>query len=197
MRKLSSFLNLPNVITGLRALLVFLIIWTYLNLPNVITGLRAFLVFPIIWTYSRGMVNVAFWLLIIAAFTDLLDGLVARAIKQQTGFGKLFDPLADKVLIIGILVCIAFEIFSDWVVVLTVSLEFVLAGMSMLNFFLKIKRRLGSNICGKIKMSLQVAAILIVFYNKDYAPIAEVFLQTAIFFAAGSIILHALTKEKK
>lgn len=169
----------------------------FLNLPNVITAFRILLTFPIIRAYSKGMVNVAFWLLIIAIFTDLLDGLVARAIKQQTDFGKLFDPFADKVLIVGILVYVASKIFSGWIIASTVILELILTGMPVLNYFFRIKRRLGSNICGKIKMNLQAVSILLVFYNQNYAPLAEDLLRLAIFFATGSIVLHALTEEEE
>ena len=51
----------------------------------------------------HGRISWAFWLFFIAGLTDLFDGMIARFLKQETALGKVLDPIADKVLIIGVL----------------------------------------------------------------------------------------------
>lgn len=80
-----------------------------MNLPNKLTMLRmalipVFLVFMI----CEGIPNRFLWALLIfaaASFTDMLDGMIARARGLVTNFGKFMDPLADKLLVMSALVC--------------------------------------------------------------------------------------------
>jgi CDP-diacylglycerol--glycerol-3-phosphate 3-phosphatidyltransferase len=75
-----SSLNLPNSITLLRILLIPVFVWLYLD-PTPERSLWAGLVFAA------------------AAFTDFLDGYLARRSGQITNLGKLLDPVADKLLV--------------------------------------------------------------------------------------------------
>src|SRR6478672_1812872 len=75
-----------------------------MNLPNALTvgriaatPLIAALPFANSWTLRL----VAFVLFTIAAMTDYIDGYLARSRKQETDFGRLLDPLADKLLLVG------------------------------------------------------------------------------------------------
>jgi CDP-diacylglycerol--glycerol-3-phosphate 3-phosphatidyltransferase len=68
------------------------------NVPNALTVLRLLLI-PIVWRflYEGRMMN-ALIVFCIAGFTDILDGYLARKNNQITWFGKLLDPLADKLM---------------------------------------------------------------------------------------------------
>ena len=75
-----------------------------MNLPNAltvgriaVTPLIAVLPFADSWTLRL----VAFVLFIVAAITDYIDGMLARSRKQETDLGRLLDPLADKLLLVG------------------------------------------------------------------------------------------------
>ncbi len=83
-----------------------------LNLPNKLTLLRVilipiFMVF-VIFPLPNDEVSrlIAAGLFILTAFTDFLDGFIARRFKMITDFGKFLDPLADKMLIFGALLAI-------------------------------------------------------------------------------------------
>src|ERR1044071_5310827 len=74
----------------------------WLNLPNAITLGRialAVLLAPMILTDGLGVRLAAFIVFLIAAFSDLVDGRLARSRNLVTDFGKLADPLADKLLL--------------------------------------------------------------------------------------------------
>src|SRR5215471_16651770 len=78
-----------------------------MNLPNALTvgriaatPLIAALPFASSWTLRL----IAFVLFVAAAITDYIDGYLARSRKQETDFGRLLDPLADKMLLVGTLI---------------------------------------------------------------------------------------------
>jgi CDP-diacylglycerol--glycerol-3-phosphate 3-phosphatidyltransferase len=79
---------------------------------------------------------VAFFLFVVAAITDYLDGAIARARNLITPFGQLFDPLADKLLTMSALVCfieiltpVGRPYFPAWAVILVLSREFLVTGL--------------------------------------------------------------------
>ena len=73
-----------------------------LNLPNFLTIFRIITVpviaLLIITQYSEGALIFAFFLFVLSALTDYLDGLTARKFNQSTEFGKVLDPIADKLM---------------------------------------------------------------------------------------------------
>src|SRR5512140_67028 len=75
-----------------------------MNLPNALTVARI-AVTPLIavlpFADSWGLRLVAFVLFTLAAVTDYVDGMLARSRKQETDLGRLLDPLADKLLLVG------------------------------------------------------------------------------------------------
>lgn len=101
---------------------------------------------------------------VIASITDALDGYLARNFFGCTSFGKLMDPLADKVL-----VCAAFIGFvelnsiSAWMVVLIIAREFMVTGMRLLMIEKGIVMPAGP--WGKIKTTVQMLAICLLFFG--------------------------------
>ena len=78
-----------------------------MNIPNMLTVLRLLLI-PVFYAlYQKGMHGCALLVFLIASFTDFLDGYLARKWNQITSFGKLADPLADKVMVLTVLYCLA------------------------------------------------------------------------------------------
>ena len=73
-------------------------------IPNLLTYLRFVAVPVFVWAFHRGFYEWAFALFVGAAFTDGLDGLLARALHQQTRLGGIIDPIADKLLTLAAVV---------------------------------------------------------------------------------------------
>ena len=71
-----------------------------LNVPNALTMLRLLLVPVYVVLFVRGQKHAALIVFLLASFTDLLDGKIARKYNLITDFGKLMDPLADKVMVL-------------------------------------------------------------------------------------------------
>ena len=108
------------------------------NIPNLITSVRIILIPVLVFFFyldsgKKGLQGDwgkkwAFWLFIIIALSDWLDGFFARLNKETTDFGKFFDPLADKLLngTMFILLCeySRFTKFYGWLVALLLGREF-------------------------------------------------------------------------
>ena len=78
-------------------------------LPNLLSFLRLFLVLPISWSLLSNNVLLAFSLFLVAGVTDALDGRLAREFRWETHLGSVIDPLADKVLVAGIVLVFSYQ----------------------------------------------------------------------------------------
>ena len=138
-------LNLPNALTFLRILMIPAVYITYYQLPE------------------RRWIALVIYLL--ASFTDFLDGYLARKWNQITSFGKLFDPLADKLIVLTVLYCLADTDYAPWWV-----------------FFLMLGKKVvvKSNIYGKTATCLFIAAIALAFPWHNVAAL----------FTVGHVLLY-------
>ncbi|MBW3658981.1 MAG: CDP-diacylglycerol--glycerol-3-phosphate 3-phosphatidyltransferase [Actinobacteria bacterium] len=134
----------------------------WLNVPNAVTFLRALLVPVILWLLtidSRLAQWWAFGIFVFAAATDSIDGWVARRWYGVTRWGQLADPIADKLLIIGALASLAAVDMLPWWAVL------VIAGREVAVTILRIRLVRGRDLVmpasgwGKAKTVSQVVAV--------------------------------------
>lgn len=96
-------------------------------------------------------------LFLIAAFTDALDGSLARIRKQITPWGTFYDPVADKLLIGLVVILIVFKHINVWFGLMIVIVELLIAAGAL---YRKRKGHIGAaNVYGKIKMCLQVLGV--------------------------------------
>lgn len=142
--------------------------------PNALTLLRVFLVIPMVILLFGGYQEKC-WsgiLFLIGGITDFLDGKIARKYDVKSEFGNFMDPLADKLLIISIL--IAFlqldpTIFPYWMVWLIVSREFIVTALRIGG--MNQNKQVKTLYIGKIKTTAQfttIFVILILLILKDY-----------------------------
>ena len=73
----------------------------FIFIPNLLSIIRIFLMYPLLTFISEENFLFALYIFAIAAATDGLDGYLARVMDWQTDLGKILDPIADKVLLIG------------------------------------------------------------------------------------------------
>ena len=77
--------------------------------------------------------TIALLVFLIASLTDYLDGVIARRWNLITDFGKLMDPLADKILTASAFIClIPYKALPAWVVIIIISREFLITGLRLL-----------------------------------------------------------------
>jgi CDP-diacylglycerol---glycerol-3-phosphate 3-phosphatidyltransferase len=109
-----------------------------MNLPNKLTVLRLVLTVFFVASLSISFPlhsTIALVLFLLASLTDYLDGEIARRWQLITDFGKLMDPLADKVLTASAFICLVappYEAIPAWAVIVIVSREFLITGLRLL-----------------------------------------------------------------
>jgi len=162
-------INVPNVLTVLRILLVPVLVVALLDeTPN--GDLFAAIVFAV------------------ASLTDAIDGYLARSRQWVTNFGKLMDPVADKLLIIGALVSlVSLDRLAAWVAMVIIAREFAVTALRMAATQQGVV--LSAGLFGKAKTVLQVGMVfaLIVAGGDPSAWIdALVYLTVAVTVASGA-----------
>ena len=164
-------------------------------LPNHITIFR-FMATPIvIFLMISEKYYIGLWAFLLTAFTDAIDGSLARTRNQITDWGKMYDPLADKILIGSMVFVIVLRYIDFWTAIIIIGIEiiFIIAAWARK----KSGREVQANIWGKIKMFLQVAGVAIlllavVFDLANLLPLASKTLYLAIAFAIVSLLTHGI-----
>lgn len=129
-----------------------------LNLPTVLTLSRIVLIPVFIFTVVK---HPLFGTLIfgIASMTDFLDGYLARRSNKVTKFGIILDPIADKFLIVSaLIVLVDMGRLPSWIAIIIIVREFLVTGLRVVALSKDIIIR--AEICGKLKTSCQIFAIL-------------------------------------
>jgi CDP-diacylglycerol--glycerol-3-phosphate 3-phosphatidyltransferase len=134
----------------------------YLNLPNSITLLRILLIPVFVWLFSdtnRDRALIAGLVFAGAAFTDFLDGYLARKSGQITNLGKLLDPVADKLLVAsGLILLVQFQRVSVWLAIVMIAREMIVTGARAVAA--KEGFVVPANSLGKLKVVGQIGGIL-------------------------------------
>jgi CDP-diacylglycerol---glycerol-3-phosphate 3-phosphatidyltransferase len=135
-----------------------------LNLPNLLTVLRIMLV-PVLVVALLGNTPsgdvLAAVVFALASLTDFVDGWLARSREEITTFGKLMDPLADKLLVVGALLClVSLHRLEGWVAMVIIARE--LAVTVMRAGAAQSGTVIAASMFGKVKTCFQIAAILAV-----------------------------------
>ncbi|MGC3976162.1 MAG: CDP-diacylglycerol--glycerol-3-phosphate 3-phosphatidyltransferase [Nitrospira sp.] len=170
-----SNINLPNVLTLVRILLIPVFVMLLIN-PTPDRALSAAIVF------------------VVAAVTDLLDGYVARKTGQITKLGRLLDPIADKLLVLSALILLVqVDRVSALVAILIIAREVAVTGLRAIAASEGLI--MSAEVTGKYKMALQVIAIVLLVLegtvvetigNLHLAGIVTLYLSLVLGYVSGA-----------
>lgn len=172
-------MNLPNKLTILRVLLipVFLVI---LLVPfNIDAAIRRY---------------IATAIFLISAFTDFLDGYIARKYNLVTTFGKFMDPLADKLLVSSAMIALigiedAVVALPCWVVIIIIAREFIITGFRTIAVEKNIV--IAAGFWGKFKtvsQMIMIVALLLNFNNEICRIVTIVFIVLSVILTVISAV---------
>ena len=100
-----------------------------LNLPNLISLVRLLLVPAEIWLIFDGRYGLAFWVLVGAGISDALDGFIAKRFDRRTRLGALLDPFADKAMLVSVYITLGvIHQLEAWLVILVVVRDVLIVG---------------------------------------------------------------------
>jgi cardiolipin synthase len=158
--------------------------------PNVLTIFRLILIVPTAVLFMQGRSIASLCCYLLASLTDLVDGWIARKYDMISDWGKVMDPLADKLLLLTIIACMFFKGDLPLLVIAIVfgkELIMILGGIVL---FGASKMVVPSNIVGKMGTVLFSIAVVLTFF-KDYThPIHLYFMYAAAAFSIFSMLQY-------
>jgi CDP-diacylglycerol--glycerol-3-phosphate 3-phosphatidyltransferase len=170
-----------------------------MNLPNKLTILRIILTFVFmlflfcqgVWSKVAALIFFSF-----ASLTDFYDGFLARKHQQITDFGKLMDPIADKILILAaFLAFVQMQLISAWMVVLIMSREIIITGLRL--FAVTRGKVLAAETAGKHKTVSQMVAIFTILLFLIFREVMQRFYSwpnhIGIYFNIGIWLIMLIT----
>ena len=145
------------------------------NVPNVLTLIRLFLVPVYIVLFSIGEKYSALTIFLLASFTDLLDGRIARKYNLITDFGKLMDPLADKVMVVTAMFSMAIgnktiPAVIPWAAVIILFIKeliMVIGSAVMLRYQIVVY----STMVGKVAQCMFIASLVAVYFHDWFVQV--------------------------
>jgi CDP-diacylglycerol---glycerol-3-phosphate 3-phosphatidyltransferase len=160
---------------------------------NWLTVLRMLLV-PVLVVFLLSELSfgeqLAAGIFVFASATDVVDGWLARRNDEVTNFGKLMDPLADKLLVTAALVAlVSLDRVEAWVAMVIIAREFAVTGMRQVA--VEQGQVIAANTWGKLKTAFQIAAVLcLILVHGDplwldllvYATVAITVFSGAVYF---------------
>jgi CDP-diacylglycerol--glycerol-3-phosphate 3-phosphatidyltransferase len=146
------------------------------NWPNFLTVIRLFMALAVPWLIAAdtlGMQLLGGIVFTLAAVTDFFDGQLARRYGWITTFGKIVDPIADKLLTLGTFTTLSvLGMFPFWILIPIVVREITI---TLLRFYFLYKGVAVQAVkSGKHKMSLQIASITLAYFNYIYSAHVQV-----------------------
>lgn len=165
--------HIPNALSISRIFLAILLLFVALHND---------LIFPAF--VDSSWINYSLSLIFcIASLTDFFDGYIAREYHLGSKFGEVFDPLADKMLILSAFIALlVLQKANAWAVFLILSREFFITGLRVYAASSGIS--VAASVAGKYKTGAQIAAIA--FLLADFFPGGEVLLWLAVFLTLYS-----------
>ncbi len=128
-----------------------------MNLPNKLTVARFVAVPFFVLLYMYQFYGIAFIVFAAASLTDMLDGQIARKHNLVTNFGKIMDPLADKILVYSAFCLMIPQFVPGWMLIIILAREFTVSGMRTVAASEGIV--IAAGMSGKIKTVLQMIAV--------------------------------------
>lgn len=177
-----------------------------MNLPNILTLIRVLLI-PV---FIILIINKLFyWALItfaIAGITDGIDGLIARVTHQRTELGAYLDPIADKILLSAAFITLAIiEILPSWLAVLVITRDVIILVGFLVMFLTDYHPKIQPSLVSKVTTVFQISTILlalVTMYNPAFEKLSTIAIYGATLFTilSGSHYIYVGTRilnEKK
>lgn len=169
-------------------------LWT---VPNLLTYLRFVLVVPFVILFLNQKYLLSAICIGLSGISDCLDGFFARKLNQVTQLGKLLDPIADKVTLISVMLCMAFyapNVIPILVVLIAKDVAMLIGGISLL------KRKItppAAEWFGKLATIVFYFAVCIIVFMKAAINYENLLLDDIMLSVTAVVMLYALYRYAK
>jgi cardiolipin synthase (CMP-forming) len=165
------------------------------NIPNIITLGRILLVPFIVWAIASNQMEIAFAIFIIAGVSDAVDGFLAKNFNMTSELGALLDPVADKALLVSIYVALGiWGAVPRWIVILVVSRDFMIVAAVIVSWLFDKPVEMKPLMVSKLNTAAQVALAAVVLASLAFGfkpmPYEAVLMGLVTVFTLVSVSLY-------
>jgi CDP-diacylglycerol--glycerol-3-phosphate 3-phosphatidyltransferase len=172
-------LNIPNLLTWARILLIPLFVGVFYAGPN--------------WLLPREQNVAATSIFIIAAVTDWFDGWLARKLGQTSAFGAFLDPVADKLMVAAaLLILIQMERADAVIAFIIIGREIAISALREWMAKIGAARNIAVSFLGKIKTTAQMIAIPLLLYSDELLGVSMLRLGNWLLLIAAVLTLWSM-----
>ena len=165
-----------------------------LNIPNLLTIVRIILVYPFVVNFLNENYMKSLKFLIFSGLTDFLDGFLARVLNQQTKFGEILDPIADKLTLVSIMICIGTKfrsVFPFMVILIIKEICMLIAGAYL---FKRKKKTIKAKWYGKLGTAFFYFSLITIVVIQALWGVRNDFLINLLMFITALLMFHALIR---
>lgn len=161
------------------------------SIPNLLSYLRLLLLPVFAVLYCNGIDGWAAVAILLSAATDVADGIIARKFNMMTEFGKILDPLADKLTQAVVSACLLIRYPIMWVLFLIILVKESFQGIGGLLLYRKVKSMRSSEWFGKLSTAFFYA---VVAYLVLFAPTPSFWFTSLPILVSAGLMLFALVR---
>ena len=165
------------------------------NIPNTLTGIRIILIpvfvlifyTPLAWAHLATAIIFA-----LAAFTDWLDGYMARRLGETSRFGAFLDPVADKLMVATALVLLVGADPGPWLAIpaiIIIGREIAISALREWMAEIGERAQVAVSTIGKIKTAAQMVALLLLLYKEPVAELPIYDMGLVLLYVAAALTL--------
>ena len=174
-------------------------------IPNFLSFLRIFFVLPIIYTLQSELYLLAAFLFFLSSITDFMDGYLARKYELESELGAFLDLIADKILVVTILVWLVFIYANQALTILSILIILREIIITSFRYFLVLNNAdselIKANKYGKFKTAFQFFSIFLLIlsplYNNFYLTFSLILLLVSTLISYFSLTIYFLNWIKK
>jgi cardiolipin synthase len=168
-----------------------------LTFANLITFLRFLLVPAVLYALATGHTGFAFAAFIVAGISDGVDGFVARQFNQRSELGSYLDPLADKLLLVSVFLCLGLMAeLPLWLVFLAVSRDLLIVSAVLLSSVMGHPVSMRPLMVSKANTAIQIVlagwVLAELALEMRFGPLREIFVALSAVLTAASTVAYFL-----
>lgn len=174
------------------------------NLPNRLTIFRMIMVplvmvFMLVDMIEGGIFGITYQsmisalIFIVASLTDWFDGYIARRDNLVTNFGKVMDPLADKLIVTAVMLCLMVSgVFPVWCAMIILARDFLITGIRVIAVAEGIS--VAASMWGKVKTTIQMVSMVIaILFGASEIPVLYWIAQASIYLSTLATLISGIS----
>lgn len=163
------------------------------DIPNLLTAVRIVLVAPLLWCVLEGRYPQALALFLVAGVTDGLDGFLAKYYGWTSWLGGILDPLADKLLLVTMVVALGVQgALPLWLVNLIILRDLVIVIGALAYHWLIEPFQARPLLVSKLNTLFQLILVLVVLFAKGAIPLPQELLNLLIYSTAFTTLVSGI-----